>query len=106
MDVKKKGNYRKLKGNKGTVVIKAQEVLLPIFARGRLSKREAQVVWAIIADSWRWRNAQFTEHQVTLGSLSRDTGLDKGTVSKVVAGLTAKNIIEFNKDRRASFNEH
>jgi len=102
--------YHKLKENRGTVTIKVEEVLLPIFARGLLNHREQRIVWAVISDSWRWRNAQYTQHPVSVQGLSEITGLNRANVSRIWRGLIDRRIILLQRDPdgryRASFNEH
>lgn len=103
--------YQKLKENNGTVTIKVEEVLLPIFARGLLNYREQRIVWAVISDSWRWRNQQFTQRPVNLSHVARVAGLSKGDVSKIWRDLVCRGVLilasaRSDRKQRASFNEH
>jgi len=99
-------SYRKLKENRGTVTIKVEEVLQPIFVKGLLRKRETQIVFAVIADSWRWGNGQYTQRRITAAGLHRFTGISKGNVSRIWRELVGRNVIRTDEQGRASFNEH
>jgi hypothetical protein len=93
------------------VKIKVEEVIEPIFMRGLLSLNELQIVWYVIADSWRWRGSNVTEHPIVFAAISRKTGIARQHVQRAWRHLVErKAIFELYRlsDRRlvASFNEH
>lgn len=83
------------------------EVLENIFTRGLLSKRERQIAWVVIRESWGWDSGKsnWTKRALSNECFVQKTGLDKAVISKILSSMVAekKLLIE---DGKYSFNEH
>lgn len=98
--------------------LQLNRVILAIFARGLLSKRQEQIVWAVISDSWaHWRKGEApglsnrTREPMSLTKIQAITGVNRAHASTELRGMVERGIVcvcSDIRDRqiRLSFNEH
>jgi len=83
-------------------------VLMDIFAKGLLSKREMQVAIVIIRESWGWDKgaSNWTKKKLTNVDFVRKTQLKKSHISSLLQRMILENKILVNEENFYSFNEH
>lgn len=83
-------------------------VIMDIFARGLLSKREMQIALVIIRESWGWDkgSSNWTKRKLSNIDLSEKTGLAEETISRELKSMIEQKKILVNEQNFYSFNEH
>lgn len=98
----------------------ANELIEQVFAKGKFSKRESQIIWVILRQSWGWldkrpkilkkygkekRKYSITRYPISYTQFSEKTGIAIPHIGETIRGLKARNIIrehyghyKFNKD--------
>ena len=84
------------------------DVLMDIFARGLLSKREMQIVFVVIRESWGWDGGQsnWTRRPLTQRQIGHETGLSERHVNPLIQDMLDRKILVKNDEGHYSFNEH
>lgn len=84
------------------------EILIDIFAKGKLTQPELRIVLYIIRWSWgfdgKHRRQDFTK-ELSKREISKDIGMDEGLLNRTINKMTKENKIVV-KDRCYQFNEH
>lgn len=98
----------------------ANELIEQVFAKGKFSKRESQIIWVVLRQSWGWldkrlktlkkygkekRKYSVTRQPISYTQFSEKTGIAIPHIGETIRGLKARNIIrehrgyyKFNKD--------
>jgi len=98
----------------------ANELIEQVFAKGKFSKRESQIIWVILRESWGWldkrtktvkkygkeiRKYSVTHRPVSYTQFSERTGIAIPHIGKTIRGLKARKVIrehygyyKFNKN--------
>lgn len=65
--------------------------LAEAFAKFRLSGQEWQVLWVILRKTYGWHKK---EEKISLSTISKLTGIDRGKVCKIIHSLLEKNVVQ------------
>lgn len=98
----------------------ANELIEQVFARGKFSKRESQIIWVILRESWGWldkrpktikrygkeiRKYSITHQSISYTQFSEKTGIAMPHIGETIKGLKARKVIrehrgyyKFNKN--------
>lgn len=84
------------------------QVLMDIFVKGGLSKREMQIALLIIRESWGWDKgtSNWTKRVLSNRYISEKTGLAKQTVCVEIKSMMEEQKLLVNESGHYSFNEH
>lgn len=83
-------------------------VLMDIFAKGLLSKRETQIAWVVIRESWGWDKGQsnWTKRAFSQRQIADVTRIDFRHLTQIIQNMLARKILDKDEEGRYSFNEH
>lgn len=98
----------------------ANELIEQVFAKGKFSKRESQIIWVILRESWGWldkrpktvkrygkeiRKYSVTQRSISYTQFSEKTGIAIPHIGETIKGLKARKVIreyrghyKFNKN--------
>lgn len=87
----------------------ANELIEQVFARGKFSKRESQIIWVILRESWGWldkrpktakrygkekRKYPVTRRPISHTQFSEKTGIAMPHIGQTIRGLKARKVIK------------
>lgn len=83
-------------------------VLMDIFAKGLLSKREMQIVFVVIRESWGWDQGKsnWTKKALSQRQIAQKTEVNLRHINPVLQDMLDRKILVKNDEGRYSFNEH
>ena len=87
----------------------ANELIEQVFAKGKFSKRESQIIWVILRESWGWldkrpktaerygkekRKYSVTRQPISYTQFSEKTGIAMPHIGETIRGLKARKVIK------------